>query len=112
MWECVNVIVGLIGMVERGESWNRKGSPRDRRRTTEGSPTFELKISNLPSCMTRVRNALVFKRYIIATKKAHRTHEEGRKNVGMRYCVCSSPLHLAALTSQAVSPMEPGRMRK
>ena len=80
MCECVNVIVGLIGMVERGELWNRKGSPRGRRRIAEGSPTFELKISNLPSCMTRVRNALVFRRYVIVTKKAQRTHEEGRKN--------------------------------
>ena len=26
-------------------------------------------------------------------------------------CVCSSPLHVAVLTSQAVSPAEPGRMR-
>lgn len=32
MCERVNAIVGLIGIVERGELWNRKGSPRDRRR--------------------------------------------------------------------------------
>lgn len=54
--------------------------PRDRRRIAEGSLTLGLKISNLPSCMTRVRNALVFRRYVIVTKKAQRTHEEGRKN--------------------------------
>ena len=29
----------------------------------------------------------------------------------MHKCVCSSPLHVAVLTSQAVSPAEPGRMR-
>ncbi len=46
MCERVNAIVGLIGMVERGELWNRKGSPRDRRRIAEGSLTFGLKISN------------------------------------------------------------------
>lgn len=48
MCECVNVIVGLIGIIERGELWNRKGAPRDRRgvpsalptRTTEGSPCY------------------------------------------------------------------------
>jgi len=80
MCDCVNAIVGLIGMVERGELWNRKGSPRGRRRTTEGSLTFGLKISNLPSFMANTRNALVFKRYVIVTKKAQRTHEEGRKN--------------------------------
>jgi hypothetical protein len=62
MCECVNVIVGLIGIVESGGLWNKKGSPRDRRRTTEGSPTFGLKINNLPSCMIRTRNALVFRR--------------------------------------------------
>ena len=38
--------------------------PKDRR---QGSLAFELKISNLPSCMTRTRNALVFRRYVIAT---------------------------------------------
>lgn len=65
MCECVNVIVGLIGMVERGESWNRKGSSRDRRRTAKGSLTFGLKISDLQFCMIHMRNALVFKRYVI-----------------------------------------------
>lgn len=34
--------------------------------------------------MTRVRNALVFKRYVIVTKKAQRTHEE----VIVLRCVC------------------------
>ena len=29
----------------------------------------------------------------------------------MQKCVCFSPLHVAVLTSQAVSPAEPGRMR-
>ena len=86
MSEFVNVIVGLIGIEERGGLWNRKGSPRDRRgvpsalqtRTTvlwrrlgrQGSLTLGVKISDLPSCMTRVRNALVFKRSVIVTKKA------------------------------------------
>ena len=67
MCECVNAIVGLIGTVERGELWNGKGSPRDRRRTTEGSPTFELKISDLQFCVIHARNALVFRGYVIAT---------------------------------------------
>lgn len=38
MCERVNAIVELMGMVERDESWNRKVSPRDRRRIVEGSP--------------------------------------------------------------------------
>lgn len=76
MCERENAIVGLIGMVERGELWNRKGSPRDRRKTAEGSLTFELKISKLPNHINRTRNALVFRGYVIATKKAQRTHEE------------------------------------
>ena len=70
MCECVNVIVGLIGMVERGELWNRKGSPRDRRRIAERSLALGLKISNLSSYLVHTRNALVFRRYVIATKKA------------------------------------------
>ena len=85
MCVCVNVIVRIIGIVERGGLWNRKGAPRDRRgvpsalptRTTvlwrrlgrQGSPTFELKISNLPNYINHARNALVFRRYVIATKK-------------------------------------------
>ena len=96
MCECVNAIVGLIGMVERGELRNRKGSPRDRRgvpsalptRIAEGSPTLWLKISDLQFCLIHARNALVFSGYVIATKKAQSgmpsawptTHEEGRKN--------------------------------
>ena len=39
MCECVNAIVGLIGMVERGDLWNRKGSPRDRRGVPSAWPT-------------------------------------------------------------------------
>ena len=85
MCERVNAIVGLIGTEERGGLWNRKGSPRDRRGVPsalptriavlwrrlgrQGSLTFGLKISNLPSCMIRIRNALVFRGYVIATKK-------------------------------------------
>lgn len=65
MCECVNVIVGLIGIEERGGLWNRKGSPRDRRRIAEGPLTFGLKISDLQFCMIHMRNALVFKRYVI-----------------------------------------------
>ena len=69
MCERVNAIVELMGMVERGELWNRKGSSRDRRRIAEGPLTLGLKISNLPSCLVRTRNALVFRGYVIATKK-------------------------------------------
>lgn len=79
MCERVNAIVGLIGIVERGELWNRKGSPRDRRRTAEGSLGFGLKISNLPSCIFHTRNALVFRGYVIATKKAYRRGIEGMR---------------------------------
>lgn len=67
MCECVNVVVGLIGTVERGELWNRKWSPRDHRRIAEGSLTLELKINNLQFCMIHTRNALIFKGYVIAT---------------------------------------------
>ena len=96
MCECVNAIVGLMGMVERGELWNRKGSPRDRRGVPsalptriavlwrrlgrQGSLTFGLKISDLQFCMIHTRNALIFNGYVITTKKAQRRHEEGRKN--------------------------------
>ena len=66
MRECGNAIVGLIGMVKRGELWNRNGSPRDRRRIVEGSLTFGLKISDLQFCMIHMRNALVFRGYVIA----------------------------------------------
>lgn len=38
MCGCVNAIVGLIGMVERGGLWNRKGSPRDRRGVPSALP--------------------------------------------------------------------------
>ena len=61
MCERVNAIVELMGMVERGELWNRKGSSRDRRRIDEGSLTFGLKISNLQFCMTHTRNVLIFR---------------------------------------------------
>lgn len=67
MRECVNVVVGLIGLVERGELWNRKWSPRDRRRTAEGPLTLGLKISDLQFCMIHTRNAQVFRGYVIAT---------------------------------------------
>lgn len=83
MCEFVNAIVGLISIMERGELWNRKGSPRDRRGVPSALPTriavlwrrlgrqglltFGLKISNLPSCMTCACNALVFSGYVIAT---------------------------------------------
>ena len=62
MCECVNAIVGLIGMVERGDLWNRKGSPRDRRAMASAWPTRAtdlgggVKISNLPSCMVYMRS--------------------------------------------------------
>ena len=39
MCECVNAIVGLIGMVERSDLWNRKGSPIDRRGVPSAWPT-------------------------------------------------------------------------
>ena len=67
MCECVNVVVGLIGIVERGELWNRNGSPRDRRRIAEGSLIFGLKISDLQFCIIHMCNALIFKGYVIAT---------------------------------------------
>lgn len=79
MCEYVNAIVGLIGMLERGELRNRKGSPRDRRKIAEGSQTFRLKISNLPSCIIYMRNSLVFRVYVIATKKARRRGIEGMR---------------------------------
>ena len=75
MCECVNVVVELIGIVERGELWNRNGSPRDRRKTAKGLLTFELKISKLPNHINRTRYALVFKRYVIATWKGERMWE-------------------------------------
>ena len=59
----------------------------DRREIAEGSLTLGLKISDLLSCLVHTRNALVFRRYVIATKKAQRTHEEGRKNERMWECV-------------------------
>ena len=90
MCERVNAIVGLIGTEERGGVWNRKGSPRDRRGVPsalptriavlwrrlgrQGSPTFELKISNLPNYINRARNALVFNGYVIATKKGKNSY--------------------------------------
>lgn len=43
-------------------------------------------------------------------KNPHRREKECG-NSGMRKCVCSSPLHIVVLASQAVSPMEPDRMR-
>ena len=75
MCERVNAIVELMGLVERGELWNRNGSPRDRRgvpsalptRIAEGSLALWLKISDLQFCMIHMRNALVFKGYVIAT---------------------------------------------
>ena len=70
MCECVSAIEELIGIVERGGLLNRKGSPRDRRKTAEESPTFELRISKLPNHINRTRNALVFRGHVIATKKA------------------------------------------
>ncbi len=66
-----------------------------RRETVEGPSKDRRGITNLwienqqlAVCMTRLRNALVFRRYVVATKKAHSgmpsawptTHEDGRRN--------------------------------
>lgn len=63
--------------------------------------------------MGRLFNVLVFQvlRYCgkEGTKNPHRREDECG-NSGMRKCVCSNPLHIAELASQAVSPMEPGRV--
>ena len=84
MWECVNALVGLIGKMSRGIE-------KGRRETVEGPPKnhqpLGLKISSLSSCLVRTRNALVFRRYVIATKKAQRRHKEPtKKGERMREC--------------------------
>ena len=53
-------------VVENGNV-TKKWSPRDRRRIAEGSLTLGLKISDLLFCLVRIRNVLVFRRYVIVT---------------------------------------------
>ncbi len=65
-----------ICRAQNGRRETVEGSSKDRRRIAEGSLTFELKISDLQFCMIHKRNALVFRRHVIATKKARRNHEE------------------------------------
>ena len=81
MWECGNAIVGLIGIVERGELRNRKGSLRDRRETAEGPPRghglIALEISVLRSWHGILCSWLVFSGFAKSTKKAQRRHIEG-----------------------------------
>lgn len=61
-----------------------KWSPRDRRRTVEGSSKGRLgcvlKIRKLLLYMDGWCNALIFRWCVVAAKKARRTHIEGRKN--------------------------------
>ncbi len=49
--------------------------PKDRR----GITNLWIENQQLAVCMTRLRNALVFRKYVVATKKAQRTHIEGLK---------------------------------
>ena len=49
--------------------------------------SYRVKIKMLQLFMGDLRNALIFKCYIIAAKKAQRRHIEGRKNAGMRECI-------------------------
>ena len=85
MCECVNVIVGLIGMVERGESWNRKGSPRGRRRIAEGPPTFELKNQQLAILYDSCTQCTGF-------QEICNCHKEGTKNPQIREKECVNEL--------------------
>ena len=81
MWECGNAIVGLIGIVERGELWNRKGASRDRRKIAEGPPRghglIALEISVLWGWHSVLCCRLVFSGFAKSTKKAQRRHIEG-----------------------------------
>jgi hypothetical protein len=51
-----------------------KWAPGDRRRIAERSLALGLKISDLQFCMIHTRNALVFRRYVIATKKGKNSY--------------------------------------
>ena len=62
-----------------------KRQPRDRRRITEGSLYYKLKIWKLWLFMGGVCNVLILRCYIFATKKAQKSHMEGRKNAGMHF---------------------------
>ncbi len=57
--------------------------PRDRRRIAEGPSKgrqgYRVKIRKLRLFMGNLRNVLILKCYVIAAKKARRTHIEGSK---------------------------------
>ena len=54
----------------------------------ERSLYYILKISKLLLFVDGLCNVLILKWYVIAAKKAQRTHMEGRKNAGMRFLLC------------------------
>lgn len=60
---------------------------KDRRKIAERSPKGRLgrmlKIRKLLLFVDGLCNVLILKWYVIAAKKAQRTHIEGRKNAGM-----------------------------
>ena len=67
-----------------------EGSPKDHRKIAEGLLNYGLKIRKLRLFVGDLRNALVFRGYVIAIKKAPRRHQEPtKKGEGMWECVNS-----------------------
>ena len=90
MWECGNAIVGLIGIVERGELRNRKGSLRDR----QGSIGLCFENQQLAILRDSYTQCAGFQEiwncYIEGMKKGHRRYEvirHGDSNYVRKYTI-------------------------
>ena len=73
---------------------------KDRRKIVEELLIYRVKIRKLRLFMGDLRNVLILKCYIIAAKKAQRTHEEGSKNGNYRWIAKKSPWFAVGLADK------------